>query len=143
MYGYEAERIIGCDLELYKVKSKDGASIGKIFVIDRKDGFKEIHYLIPNFKQLPLEEQLSFRALIEEWWIFHLLSHGGLISPPCNYLCSNYTLIIKFFKNIIYKKVECKLCKFFHLNFFNINCKNIFLLFFIFNWCIYWANFFM
>ena len=66
MYGYEAERIIGCDLELYKVKSKDGASIGKIFVINRKDGFKEIHYLIPNFKQLPLEEQLSFRALIEE-----------------------------------------------------------------------------
>ncbi|MCI8352944.1 MAG: hypothetical protein HFJ58_05055 [Clostridia bacterium] len=66
MYGYEAERIIDYDSELYEVKSKDGASIGKIFVINRKDGFKEIHYLIPNFKQLPLEEQLSFRALIEE-----------------------------------------------------------------------------
>ncbi len=65
MYGYEAERITGYNLKLYEVK-KDGASIGKIFVIDRKDGFKEIHYLIPNFKQLPLEEQLSFKALIEE-----------------------------------------------------------------------------
>lgn len=66
MYEYEAERITGYDLKLYSVKKKDGTGIGQILVIDRKNGFKEIHYLIPNFHQLPLEEQLRFRALIEE-----------------------------------------------------------------------------
>ncbi len=65
MYGYEAERITGYELRLYKV-TKDGANIGKILLIDRKNGFKEIHYLIPELDKFSYEERLCFRALVEE-----------------------------------------------------------------------------
>lgn len=65
MYGYEAKRINGYELKLYEVK-KDGVNIGQILFIDRKNGFSEIHYLIPDIDKLSTEERLCLRALIEE-----------------------------------------------------------------------------
>ncbi len=67
MYGYEAKRITEYELKFYQV-TKDGVNIGKILFVDRKNGFSEIHYLIPDFDKLSTEERLCLRALVEEEW---------------------------------------------------------------------------
>lgn len=64
MYGYEAKRL-DCDSEIFQVE-KEGHNIGKILVINRENGSKEIHYLIPDFMNLPIEQRLYLRSLIEE-----------------------------------------------------------------------------